>query len=113
MVKSMNYECFPILAILQNPGHSIIFHTTGPSVLHTNAVLPLPSDKLTDVFLRRKDTRVFINHNWETDEELYSVEVVDSDGFWLDSFQTEAKAKAYIQEHGLIEISPAQKQAPF
>lgn len=104
MVRTMNYECFAVLDIVNNPGHSILFRTTGPTVLHTNAVLPLSADELAKIFLKRKNLKVFINHNNETGEELFSVQVVDSDGFWLDSFKTEAKARSYIQEHQLVEV---------
>lgn len=107
MARTMNYECFAILDIVNNPGHSILFRTTGPTVLHTNAVSPLSADELAKIFLKRKNQKAFINHNNKTGEEFFSVQVVASDGFWLASFKTEEEARAYIQERGLVEVAVA------
>ncbi|MBQ3010724.1 MAG: hypothetical protein IJA20_08610 [Methanocorpusculum sp.] len=54
-------------------------------------------------YLDDPSTRVIIVHNNELqrDRWMYSVEVVGSDGFWLDAFPSEVEAKRYISEHGL------------
>jgi hypothetical protein len=50
---------------------------------------------------------VRIFHNDETGEWLYSVEVIGSDGFWLESYKTEKAAKQFIQRHQLPETTEA------
>ena len=53
-------------------------------------------------FINDPATRVCINHNDEAGIWQYSVQVV-GDGYWLDSFDTEDKAKKFIEQHGLVE----------
>lgn len=54
-------------------------------------------------YLNDPNTLVTIVHNNELqrDKWMYSVEVVGSDGFWLDAFNTEHEARRYIEKHGL------------
>jgi len=54
-------------------------------------------------YLSNPDTRVWVSHNNETGEWLYSVQVYGTD-FWLDSFKTEEQASEYIKKHNLIVI---------
>jgi len=55
---------------------------------------------------------VIILHNDETGEWLYSVEVVGSGGFWLESYKTEAAARRFAERHQLpiITESPSASQ---
>ena len=73
---------------------------------HTALLLPMSVDEIAERFLRDPSTRVWINYNDQLAEWLYSVEVVDSDEFWLSSFKTEEEAEEYIAEHGLKKASP-------
>lgn len=54
-------------------------------------------------YLSNPDTRVWINHNNEAGEWLYSVQVYGT-GFWMDSFKTEKQALKYIKKHNLITV---------
>lgn len=47
-------------------------------------------------YIEDNDTKVFINYNNELGIWLYSIEVVDSDNFWLSSFETLEEAKTFI-----------------
>lgn len=52
-------------------------------------------------YLNDPTTKVFIHHNNESGEWLYSVVVENSGGFWLDSFKTRVEAERYIQKNNL------------
>lgn len=77
-------------------------HPENGSLFHHTAVKPSKSlDEMVEFFLSDPRTKVFINHNNEIGEWLYSIEVVDSGAFWLCSFETLDEAQNYIKEHGL------------
>lgn len=52
-------------------------------------------------FINDPATRVYIKHNRDTGEWLYSVVVENSGDFWLDSFETEELALDYIAKNKL------------
>lgn len=52
-------------------------------------------------YIADPETRVFIYHNNETGEWLYSIVVENSDDFWLDSFPTLEEAEKYIETNNL------------
>ncbi len=105
MMKEKNYEVTTILGITNDSENRIVyFRCTDGIFPHTSVVLPMSVQALTQLFLRSPKTTVFINHNDESGEELYSVQVVDSDGFWLDSFKTQQEAEQYIKDHGLKKV---------
>lgn len=58
-------------------------------------------NSLVQLFLESPKTRVFIRPNSDAGVWQYSVEVENSDGFWLDSFPTEDEAKDYIERNHL------------
>lgn len=70
---------------------------------HNEMRWPKSVDEEARLWMKRPNTRVFINYNNELGKNqwLYSVEVVDSDGFWLASFDTEAEAEEFIRENKL------------
>ena len=49
-------------------------------------------------YIKDPATRVYIKHNRDTGEWLYSVVVENSGDFWLDSFKTEKAALNYIEK---------------
>jgi hypothetical protein len=55
---------------------------------------------VTEEYLKQK-VDVYIDYNNELDEWTYSVAVINSNGFWLDSFDTEEKAIEYCKKHEL------------
>lgn len=63
--------------------------------------MPMPAEKLADIYLKSKNTQVYIDYNKEIGQWLYSVVVADSDAFWLASFDTEQEAQDYIRQHNL------------
>ena len=72
------------------------------SLFHHTAIRPSKSlNEIVAFFLNDPQTKVFIKHNDELGEWLYSIEVVDSDAFWLCSFDTLSEAQNYIKEHHL------------
>lgn len=52
-------------------------------------------------YIRDPKTRVFIKHNDETGEWLYSIVVDGSNGFWLDAFESKPAAEEYISRNHL------------
>lgn len=64
----------------------------------------MPDGWLQDIhrYLSDPGTRVFINYNEQLGKPLYSVEVMNSKEFWLDSFKTKKEAEKYIQKHHLV-----------
>ena len=69
------------------------------------------NDKLSDIdaktieqYIVDPHTRVFINYNNEAGPWWHSIEVVNSGGFWLDSFDSEKKAVSYIEENKLTRV---------
>ena len=78
------------------------------STYHHSAIrLPLSTEEQAELYLKDKNTRVFIDYINEIGEWLYSVVVDKSDGFWLDSFPTHKEAEDYIKEHNLKMIDDA------
>lgn len=77
-------------------------HPENGSLFHHTAVQPSKSlNEIVAFYLKDPQTKVFIKHNDELGEWLYSVEVIDSDAFWLCSFDTLNEAQNYIKEHHL------------
>jgi len=77
-------------------------HPENDSLFHHTAVQPSKSlNEIVVFYLKDPQTKVFIKHNDELGEWLYSVEVIDSDAFWLCSFDTLNEAQNYIKEHHL------------
>lgn len=100
--KNQNYKPTSVLELSEDKNaHAIFIRCTAGLFHHTALCKAMSSEKLAEHYLKSKHTRVYIDHNNEIGEWLYSVVVVDSDAFWLDSFDTEKEAKNYIQEHGL------------
>lgn len=52
-------------------------------------------------YIQDPSTRVYVKHNRDTGEWLFSVAVVNSGDFWLDSFETELDALTFIKEKKL------------
>ena len=72
------------------------------SLFHHTAVQPVKTtDEVVEFFLSDSKTKVVINHNNELGQWLYSIQVVDSGGFWLYSFHTQEEAEKYIRAHKL------------
>jgi len=77
-------------------------YSENGSLFHHTAIRPSKSlNEIVAFFLNDPQTKVFIKHNDELGKWLYSIEVVDSDAFWLCSFDTLAEAQNYIKEHHL------------
>ena len=91
--KEDNKEVFFLLDDVPHE-HPKLFHHTAVQKMKT-------TEEIAGMYLADPKTRVFVNHNDETGEWRWAVEVKDSSGFWLDSFQTEAEANQYIAEHRL------------
>lgn len=92
---------------VEDENHEVFIHLKDvphdcPKQFHHTAVQNAKTtEQIAGIYLADPKTRVFINHNDETGEWRWAVEVVDSNGFWLDSFPTEDEAKQYIAEQGL------------
>ena len=72
------------------------------SLFHHTAVQPVKTtDEVVEFFLSDPKTKVFINHNNELGQWLYSIQVVGSGAFWLCSFNTQQEAEEYIRAHKL------------
>lgn len=69
-----------------------------------NNDLPFEGDERIKAVVRRfiedPKTVVFINHNCDIGEWLYSVQV-DGTDLWLNSFDTEQEAQNWCAEHNL------------
>ena len=77
-------------------------YSENGSLFHHTAVQRCKSlDETVDFYLNDPKTKVYINHNDETGEWLYSIVVADSDAFWLCSFDTLKEAQDYIKDHNL------------
>lgn len=81
--------------------HVVTFHCTNGDYVHKEVSLPISNDELVKKFIEDPMTRVYISHNKELGEWLYSVVVEDTDEFWLASFGTHEEAEQYIAEHQL------------
>lgn len=101
-LKHDNYRETRVLRIDHNRLHHLItYHCTGGSYLHKEVILPLHKNEISKNFLQNPDTRVYISLNRGSDGHRYKVVVEDSNGFWLDAFETKEKAEQFISEHHL------------
>jgi len=102
LIKSKKYQATTVLGITWDKHDgSLTFRCTDGTYCSDDLFNQMSHEELEKRFIADKDTRVFINHNDETGEWLYSVQVVDSDGYWLNSFVTEQEAIQYIEKNGL------------
>lgn len=102
LMKGHNFKPTSVLEIEEDKAARAIFFRSTAGLFHHSAVCKaMPVDELAALYLKSKHTRVYISHNNEIGQWLYSVVVADSDAFWLDSFDTELEAKEYISQHGL------------
>lgn len=100
--KSQNYKPTSVLEIIEDKDtHAIFFRCTDGLFYHDALCMPMPAEKLADIYLKSKNTQVYIDYNKEIGQWLYSVVVADSDAFWLASFDTEQEAQDYIRQHNL------------
>lgn len=76
------------------------------SSIRTETSLEDSIEKQIRNYIASPDTRVFINRNNELDADkwMYSVEVQDSDGFWLDSFDILEEAENFIKKNNLKKV---------
>lgn len=58
-------------------------------------------DKEVLQYLEDPNTKVVVYKNDEAGVWQYSIMVVNSGGFWLDSFPAKAKARDYVKHHDL------------
>ncbi len=102
LIKNRKYQATTVLGITQNEDNtSITFRCTDGNYSNDELAWKISHEDLEKLFISDKDTRVFINHNDETGGWLYSVQVEDSDGYWLASFETEEDAMQYIKVNNL------------
>lgn len=100
--KERRYAITTVLSITNSDeAREIVFHCTDGDFRHDKVSPVIPIEAQAERFLMSSSTRVFINHNDELGEWLYSVEVVDSDGFWLGSWPTKEEAERYITDNNL------------
>lgn len=105
LINCQNYRATTVLDICDDIYAKDVFFRCTDGIFHHRFVVPSMSpDKLATIYIKNPNTRVFINHNRELGEWLYSVEVADADGFWLSSFDTKEEAEQYIQENHLIMV---------
>ena len=107
LIKTQNLKQTHVLSVIASEdGKTATIHCTDGDFAHTQLSTVIPNDKIAEKYIKDPKTRVFINHNDELGEWLYSVEVADSDGFWLSSFDSQAEAEQYIQDHHLkVQVS--------
>lgn len=102
LMKTHNYQTTTVLEITEDAEAKAVFFRCTDGVFYHDAVVPsLSTDKLTQLYLKNPKTQVFIRHNDDAGVWYYSVEVVNSGGFWLDSFESEEEAQEYITKHHL------------
>ena len=96
--RSQNFKATRVLEISEDVDAKAVFFRCTDGLFHHEALcLPMPIDELVERYIRSPKTRVYIDHNNELGQWLYSVVVEDSDAFWLDSFDTEQEALDYIR----------------
>lgn len=102
LIKSRNYVPTTVLEVKQDSETNTIFFICTDGIFSYDDMSgPMSTEELTEIYLKDPKTRVRIYHNEETGEWLYSVAVENSQGFWLDSFETEQEANEYIQANHL------------
>ena len=102
LIKPRRYQPTTVLEISEDTSaHAVFFRCTDGLFYHDALIRPLPFDELAQIHLNSPKTEVWINHNNDTGVWRYSIEVVGSGGFWLDSFESEEEALAYISQHHL------------
>ena len=104
LIKGPHFQETTVLSVERDDdAKAVFFHCTDGCFHHTavNPALSTSIDLQAKRYLRSPNTRVFINHNDELGEWLFSIEVRGSGGFWLDSFPSQEEAESYIQEHNL------------
>lgn len=102
LMKPHNYRATTVLEISEDQeSHALFFRCTDGLFYHGAVIPALSPDKLGLLYMKNPKTKVYIYHNNDTGVWQYSVEVVDSGGFWLDSFESEEEARDYIAKHKL------------
>ena len=102
MIKAKNYRATTVLEISEDRDSRAFFFRCTDGVFYHDAVIPaLSVDELAKLYIKNPKTKVTIYYNNETGTWRYSVEVIDSGGFWLDSFESEEEARDYIAKNKL------------
>lgn len=103
LIKEKNYIATHVLDIEKDSqSNAIFFRCTDGLFYHDALFLPMPATEIASRLIKNPKTMVYIDHNNEIGKWLYSVVVCDSDGFWLDSFDTQEDAERYIEAHHLV-----------
>lgn len=102
LISSRNYVPTTVLKITAiSERKALSFLCTDGIFSHKDLEPMMSVEELIKLYIGLKSTRVFIRHNNDTGEWLYSVEVVNSAGFWLNSFETQKEALDYISKNNL------------
>lgn len=99
-----NYKATHVLEIIQDGNGAVKAYRCTDGTFAPEEVVQareFNDNSLVQLFLESPKTRVFIRPNNDAGVWQYSVEVENSDGFWLDSFPTEEEAKDYIERNHL------------
>lgn len=99
-----NYKATRVLEIVEDGNGAVKSYRCTDGTFSPTEVVPareFNDNSLVQLFLESPKTRVFIRPNSDAGVWQYSVEVENSDGFWLDSFPTEEEAKDYIERNHL------------
>ena len=100
--KDQKYKMIQVLSMRVKPKDHQVFFVSSDGVFSRDMVEPPKSmEEIISRFIQDPDTRVFVHYNNETGHWCYSVVVADSDGFWLNSFETEKEANEYISQNHL------------
>ena len=102
LMKPQNYRATRVLEISEDKeAHAIFFRCTDGLFYHDAVIPALSVDALASLYMKNPKTQVYIYHNNDTGVWQYSVEVLDSGGFWLDSFESVEEARDYIATNKL------------
>lgn len=102
LMKPHNYRATTVLEISEDQeSHALFFRCTDGLFYHDAVIPALSPDKLALLYMKNPKTKVTIYYNNEIGTWRYSVEVIDSGGFWLDSFESEEEARDYIAKNKL------------
>ena len=71
--KSQNYKPTSVLEIIEDKDtHAIFFRCTDGLFYHDALCMPMPAEKLADIYLKSKNTQVYIDYNKEIGQWLYT-----------------------------------------